>query len=82
MLSHRVVSRARLYEALRWFGLLRYALNDGDAKQDSVVVYGAEFGVVFLAKGPRTASIKECGRYVEVFFNLIEDSFRRQKKLK
>ena len=23
------------------------------------VVYGAEFGVVFLAKGPRTASIQE-----------------------
>ena len=29
-----------------------------DTKQDSVV-YGAEFGVVFLAKGPRTASIQE-----------------------
>ena len=29
-----------------------------DAKQDSVV-YGAEFGVVFLAEGPRTASIQE-----------------------
>ena len=29
-----------------------------DAKQDPVV-YGAEFGVVFLAKGPRTASIQE-----------------------
>ena len=29
-----------------------------DAKQDSVV-YGAEFGVVFLAKDPRTASIQE-----------------------
>ena len=28
-----------------------------DAKQDPVV-YGAEFGVVFLAEGPRTASIK------------------------
>ena len=27
-------------------------------KQDSVV-YGAEFGVVFLAKGPRTAFIQE-----------------------
>ena len=27
-------------------------------KQDSVV-YGAEFGVVFLAKGPRTESIQE-----------------------
>ena len=29
-----------------------------DAKQDPVV-YCAEFGVVFLAKGPRTASIQE-----------------------
>ena len=34
------------------------ALCPGDTKQDSVV-YGAEFGVVFLAKGPRTASIQE-----------------------
>ena len=32
------------------------ALCPDDTKQDSVV-YGAEFGVVFLAKGPRTASI-------------------------
>ena len=37
-----------------WF----LALCPGDTKQDSVV-YGAEFGVVFLAKGPRTASIQE-----------------------
>ena len=29
-----------------------------DTKQDSVV-YGAEFGVVFLTEGPRTASIQE-----------------------
>ena len=29
-----------------------------DAKQDVVVVYGAEFGVVFLAEGPRTASVQ------------------------
>ena len=34
------------------------ALCPDDTKQDSVV-YGAEFGVVFLAKGPRTASIEE-----------------------
>ena len=34
------------------------ALCPEDTKQDSVV-YRAEFGVVFLAKGPRTASIKE-----------------------
>ena len=31
------------------------ALCPDDTKQDSVV-YGAEFGAVFLAKGPRTAS--------------------------
>ena len=34
------------------------ALCPDYTKQDTVV-YGAEFGVVFLAKGPRTASIKE-----------------------
>ena len=34
------------------------ALRPDDAKQDPVV-YGAEFGVVFLAEGPRTASIPE-----------------------
>ena len=34
------------------------ALCPDDAKQD-LVVYGAEFGVVFLAKAPRTASIQE-----------------------
>ena len=34
------------------------ALCPDDTKQDSVV-YGAEFGVVFLAKGPRTAFIQE-----------------------
>ena len=34
------------------------ALCHGDTKQDSVV-YSAEFGVVFLVKGPRTASIQE-----------------------
>ena len=32
------------------------ALCPDDAKQDPMV-YGAEFGVVFLAKGPCTASI-------------------------
>ena len=35
-----------------------FALCPDDTKQDSVV-YGAEFGVVFLAKGPRTASLRE-----------------------
>ena len=34
------------------------ALCPDDTKQDSVV-YGAEFGVVFLVKGPRTASVQE-----------------------
>ena len=34
------------------------ALRPDDTKQDSVV-YGTEFGVVFLAKDPRTASIQE-----------------------
>ena len=32
-------------------------LSPDGARQDPVV-YGAEFGVVFLAKGPRTASIQ------------------------
>ena len=34
------------------------ALCPDDAKQDPMV-YGAEFGVVFLAEGPRTASIQD-----------------------
>ena len=34
------------------------ALCPDDTKQDSVL-YGAEFGVVVLAKGPRTASIQD-----------------------
>ena len=34
------------------------ALCPDDSKQDPVM-YGAEFGVVFLAKGSRTASIQE-----------------------
>ena len=34
------------------------ALRPDDAKQDPVV-YGAEFGVEFLAEGPRIASIQE-----------------------
>ena len=34
------------------------ALCPDDTKQDSVV-HGAEFGVVFLAKGSRTASIQD-----------------------
>ena len=34
------------------------AMCPDDAKQDPVV-YGAEFGVVFLVEDPRTASIQE-----------------------
>ena len=35
-----------------------FALCPDDAKQDPVV-YRSEFGAVFLAKGPRSASIQE-----------------------
>ena len=38
--------------------ILSLALCPDDAKQDPVV-YVPEFGVVYLAKGPRTASIQE-----------------------
>ena len=34
------------------------ALRSDDAKQDPVV-YGTKFGIVFLAEGPRTASIQK-----------------------
>ena len=57
MLPHRVIiSRARLLRVIRRPDLLRCAFKD--AKQDPVVC-GAEIGGVFLAKGPRTASIQE-----------------------
>ena len=46
MLSHSVISRARLYEVIRWSGLL--ALCPDDAKQDP-----AKFEVVFLVKDLR-----------------------------
>ena len=42
-----------------------------DAKQDPVV-YGAEFGVVFLAKGPRTASIQEGLDYLGLYHSALE----------
>ena len=35
-----------------------FALSPDDAKHDPMV-YGAEFGVVLLAEGPRTASTQE-----------------------
>ena len=39
------------------FSLLDVALCPDDAKQDPVV-YGTEFGVMFLAKGPPTSPIQ------------------------
>ena len=56
MLSYRVISRARLYEVIQWSGLLLCAPM---MRSIDPVVYGTEFGVVFLAKGPRTVSIQE-----------------------
>ena len=54
MLTHWVIF---LGTALRGYPIVRFlALCPDDAKQDPVV-YGAEFGVVFLAKGPHTAPI-------------------------
>ena len=65
------------------------ALCPDDTKQDSVV-YGAEFGVVFLAKGPRTASIQEgldCLRpnhlgYIHTVANPARGLLNREKKKK
>ena len=42
------------------------ALCPDDAKQDPVE-YGAEFGVVYLAKGPPTASIQEGFDYLRLY---------------
>ena len=56
ILSHRVISRARLYEVIRSM-VWSLALCPDDAKQDPMV-YGAEFGVVFLEEGP---SVLFCG---------------------
>ena len=47
------------------------ALCPDDAKQDPVV-YGAEFGVVFLAEGPRTASIQEGLDYLGLYHSGLE----------
>ena len=47
------------------------ALCPDDAKQDPVV-YGAEFGVVFLAKGPRTASIQEGLDCIDFYHSSLE----------
>ena len=40
-------------------------------KQDSAV-YGAEFGALFLAKGPRTASIHEGPDYLGLYHSGLE----------
>ena len=47
------------------------ALCPHDAKQDPMV-YGAEFGVVFLAKGPRTASIREGLNCLDLYHSGLE----------
>ena len=47
------------------------ALCPDNAKQDPVV-YGAEFGVVFVAKGPRTASIQEGLDYFVLYHSGLE----------
>ena len=48
-----------------------FALCPNDAKQDPVV-YGAEFGVVFLAKSPRTASIQKGLDYLGLYHSGLE----------
>ena len=47
------------------------ALCPDDAKQGPVV-YGAEFGVAFLAEGPRTASIQEGLDYLGLYRSDLE----------
>ena len=55
MLLHRVISRARLYEVIRWSGLLRRA-PPMRSKIRWCTAWGLEFEVVLLAKGPRAAA--------------------------
>ena len=50
-----------------WF----LALCPDDAKQDPVV-YGVEFGVVSLAKGPRTASIQKLLVCLDLYHSGLE----------
>ena len=47
------------------------ALCPDDAKQDPVV-YGAEFGVVFLAEGPHAASIQESLKCLGLYYSDLE----------
>ena len=53
------------------------ALCSDDAKQDPVV-YGAEFGVVFLVQGPGTAYIQEGLECLGLYHSGLEEdrSFR------
>ena len=53
------------------------ALRPDDAKQDPVV-YGTKFGVVFLAEGPRTASIQKGFDY----FALNHPGLERERGLR
>ena len=46
------------------------ALCPDNAKQDPVV-YGAEFGVVFLAKGPCIASIQKGLDYLDLYHSRL-----------
>ena len=52
-------------------GLVSLALCPDDAKQDPVV-YGAEFGALFLAEGPRTASIQKGLDYLGIYHSGLE----------
>ena len=47
------------------------ALRPDDAKQDPAV-YGAEFGVVFLAEGPRAASLREALGCLDLYHSGLE----------
>ena len=58
MLPHRVISRARLYEVRDYLFAWSLVLCPDAAKQNPMV-YGAELGVVLLAKDPRTASLQK-----------------------
>ena len=49
-----------------------FALCPDDTKQDPVV-YGAKFSVVFLAKGPRTASIQEDLDCLDLYHSGLEE---------
>ena len=68
MLSHRVISRARLYEVIRCSGFLLYA----PMMRSKIRGYRAEFGIVFLAEGSRTASIQDGFDYLGLYYSGLE----------